>query len=405
VFVAADGQLVSFNGRLPNPNSSLNRVWTTKGDGTSLAIDEAGRRVFMAHEEGSTGAGVISEFSIADPNAPWLVAEHAVPLSPDPRLVAFDPVYRRLYVVDDNGRITRTGPDDRIFTEMANRQEGPGGILVDPSTGGVWVSIRSSANGKLARIYETGAFRQYVLTGYAQPRGMAWDVLVPGTLLVAIDSDTQGRVIRVTPSSGAIAQVMNTDPRPQDVGVSAQGARVSVNRRASGIDGTMTKDGAFLAYTYEKPVALLVHELPRLTAEPPNKSFCYQNTGNTGEQTFAIQNTRLDGQPIDLVPIAIGGANPANYRLVGTNTCAAARLSWGQSCTFRVRFTAGGPSVQPPPPPNVVQFPSWPAEAVVSGTAGSAATTRIPLKATRLLLGSCHGLPPLIPTSPIQTGP
>jgi hypothetical protein len=182
------------------------------------------------------------------------------------------------------------------------------------------------------------------------------------------------------------------------VGATA-GVRVSVNRVGSTGPGTMTKNGAYLATIGAKPVAILVHDLPRLTADPPQKTFCYQGSGDTGEQTFTIQNTRVDRLQMDLLPVAIGGSNPSNYTLVGTNTCSSQRLQWGQTCTFRVRFTAGGPSIQPPPPFGATwASATWPAEAIVSGASGSG-TTRIPLKAA-LNLNSCYTFPPLIPLSP-----
>lgn len=399
VFVAGDGQLISFEGRLPD-GRGMSRVFS-RGDGTSLAIDNLGRRVFMTHKDLGLGYAIVSEYSISNPAAPRLVNEHWIPDMADLRLVAYDAPYARLYVVEDDGRIARTGPGNTSFTEVANAHEAPGGILVDPM-GGVWVSIRSSSNGKLVRVPEMDPPRTFVLTGHAQPRGLAWDVLVPGTLLVAVDA-AQGKVIRFTPSTGAVAQVMSTDAKTQDVGVTPGGVRVSVNRVASSGNGTMTKNGALLAATQAKPVALAVHELPRLSADPPSKSFCYVNYGDTAEQTFTIQNTRLDRSSIDLLPITFGGANSANYQLVGTNSCSSNRLSWGESCAFRVRFTASGPSVEPPPRFGTALTRSWPAEAVVSGTGGSA-TTRIPLRGA-YSLNSCYTLPPLIRISPIYTLP
>jgi DNA-binding beta-propeller fold protein YncE len=399
VFVAADGQLISFDGRQPD-GRGMHRV-LARANGSSLAIDERGRRVFMAHEETSQSTGVVSEFSIADPIRPTLVREHVVPGMTDLRLVAYDWPNARVYVVDDDGKIARTGRGDTSFAYFGDLSGAPGGILVDPM-GGVWVSIRGSTNGKLFRLTEPGALTRYTFMGYSQPRGIAWDVLAPGTILVAIDA-TPGQIMRFTPSTGALTLVMSTDPKPQDVGVTAGGARVSVNRVASGVDGTMTKNAAYLAPTGEKPVALAVTELARLTADPPSKGFCYSRIGDTAEQTFTIQNTRIDRGSIDLLPVAFGGANPANYQLVGTNSCSAARLQWGQSCAFRVRFTASGPSVEPPPRFGTVLTASWPAEAIVSGTGGSA-TTRIPLRGA-FSLNSCYTLPPLIPTSPIYTFP
>lgn len=385
LFVASRARLVSFDGRLADGRG---RVEVPAADEASgLALDEAGRRLFMSHEQqNSYPNGIVTEFSIADPAAPVAVAEREVVGVPDLRYVAWDPKYRRLYVVEDDGRIARTGSGTLSFATLSGAgAPNPGGILVDPS-GGIWVSSRGP--GKLVRIAESGARTEFAVPDGANPnlgfhpRGLAWK---QGRLLVAIDG--LDKVRRFDPATGTWSDEMTTGDRPQDVGVTAAGQTVSVNRRT--LDGSVSVAGREIAVAQQNTMALAVVEVARLTPDPATNTFCYNQTGDRDEKTFVLQSTRVDRQTMNLGQLAIGGANPANYVVI-SDGCSSARLSWGATCQFRLRFTASGASVQPPSPLGGYQPPRWPAQVTISSTDNTASTT-IPLQAG-LQLNPCHPL-------------
>jgi DNA-binding beta-propeller fold protein YncE len=421
VFVAAQHRLVSFDGRYAreqNGNESL-AAWrsairwhevaqndpaydssmTGVQDETSgIALDERGRRIFMSHEAiGSHPNGYVHEFTIADPASPKGVWRHEIPGITDLRFIAWDAAGNCLYVVSDDGKIVRAttmGLGNLSFTTLfsgAAVAPAPGGILADPS-GGIWVTSRSNAtDGKLVRIYSNGTRSDHPIAGAHHPRGLAFDRSSPANLLIAIDDLDQ--VKRFSPSTGQFASAMMTDDRPQDVGVTLASQKLSVNRFASG-NGSMTRDGMSIATTQEKSIAMALAEMGRLTADPASYSFCYVRTGNTSSKTFTVRNTHPDRQMMTLGGVQIGGLNPANYSV--TASSCNATLNWGDSCSFTLRFSASGPSVQPASSSafQTIQLATWPAVATVSATPASVgASVQIPLKAAPSLMG-CPGLPP-----------
>lgn len=419
VFVAVQHRLVSFDGRL-----SMNRMpgemvagyhevrqndmvydmalTGVQNESSGLALDDAGRRIFMCHEEiGSHPWGYIHEFSILDPANPKGVRQHTLPDVPDLRFIAWDAKFQRLYVVADDGTIVRASSaglgGDLSFTTLFQGSAGapnPGGILADPS-GGIWVTSRVPA--KLVRIDASGIRTEYAVPGAQHPRGMAFDRSVPANLLIAVDD--LDRVKRFTPGTGTFAaDAMSTGDRPQDVAVTLGGAKVSANRHASG-NGSITRDGTSFAITQVKSTALAIADVPRLMADPGSHSFCYNRTGDVAYKSFKVQNLRPDRLPVTLAPVRFGGLNPTNYQIYATstssNTCHAARLEWGQTCSFTLKFTASGPSNQPPPLfGSGFQVAYWPAEAIVTST-DALSTARISLRGA-LNLNPCRTLPPLM---------
>jgi hypothetical protein len=352
----------------------------------------------MSHEQlGTQPDGVVSEFSIANAAAPIMVASHSVPGAPDLRFIAWDARYRRVYVIDDSGAVARTGSSNLAFgivSGLETAAPNPGGILADPA-GGIWVTSRNP--GKLVRILENGTMTEYAMSGATHPRGMAFDVAVPGTILIAVDDLAQ--VQRFTPSTASFALVMNTDMRPQDVGVTQGGARVSANRIASSGPGTVTVDGVSAATVQDKPVAISVVEVASLTPTPGAQTFCYNRSGDRDEKSFQLQNTAIDRRRLELATLRIGGLNPANY-VITADMCSAARLNWGDTCTFSLRFTASGPSNQPPNPfVTGPQTATWPAEVSIASTDASA-SAKIALKAG-LNLNPCYPQPPLLVRPPV----
>ncbi len=127
-----------------------------------------------------------------------------------------------------------------------------------------------------------------------------------------------------------------------------------------------------------KPVAV---ELPRIFADPSSGNYTCCRTGDVSTKTFTLQNTRVSSARMDLGSVTVAGSNPASYVRVAANTCNAARLDWGDSCTFSLRFTAALPSVLPRPPFGGPSIAYWPAQISVASTYGSASAT-IPLRAT-----------------------
>jgi hypothetical protein len=194
-------------------------------------------------------------------------------------------------------------------------------------------------------------------------------VQVAGTILMAVDD--LGQVVRFTPSTGTFANAMSTDPRTQDVGVTQAGSRVSVNRVASSGPGSITLDGVTVAATQERSIALAVVEVAALTPDPGAYTFCYSRVGDRDERSFQIQNTAIDRRRLDLANLTVGGLNPANYAITADG-CSAARLNWGDTCSFSLRFTASGPSNQPPNPfVTGPQLATWPAEVSIATTDAS----------------------------------
>jgi hypothetical protein len=276
-----------------------------------------------------------------------------------------------------------------FFADYASQIPTPGGILADP-IGGVWVSSRATGDGRLFR-YRPGVTNTSYAIGNNNPRGMAWDTAVPGTILVAID--TQNVIRRFRPSTGTYdaVDVMATDANPQDVGVTAAGAVVSLNRRVAAGVGNVTVAGMSqpIDTTGQRSVALAVTEIAKLTATPASHSFCWNQTGDVKTKLFTVQNTRLDRMAMTLLPVSVAGSNPGNY-VVGKNVCASKALKWGASCEFSLQFKASGPCVQPRPPfPGPVPICYWPAEVVVASNDGLA-TTRIPVRGSVAI----HPCPP-----------
>lgn len=392
LFVASRERLVSFDGRLADGRGRFEVA--AQDEGSGLALDEPGRRIFMSHEQlGNYPNGVVTEFSIANPAAPVWIAEHEIAGVPDLRFIAWDPKYRRLYVVDDDGVIARTGAGNLALAPVAGAgAPNPGGIVVDPA-GGVWVSSRGP--GKLVRIAENGARSEVVVPNAAQqPRGLAWK---QGQILVAVDDIDKVR--RFNPATGVWADEMTTGDRPQDVGVTQATTpqAVSANRRA--LDGSVSVANREIATTQEKSIALAVVEVARLTPDPSAHSFCWNRAGDTDAKTFSVQNTRIDRLSVDLGTLTRGGSNPGNYSVV-SDGCSAARLKWGAVCQFRLGFTASGPSIQPPSPWGGVQIAKWPAQVSISSTDNSATAT-ISLQGS-LNLNPCYPLPiPRLPLAPI----
>ncbi len=385
-YVATRGRLVHFDTRGPNPMQPR-FVASQWDEGSGIAIDEPGRRVFMSHEQSAGESfGVVSEFSISDPVNPVLLAEHQIAGVPDLRFIAYDAYNRRLYVVAENGTVVSTGYGNLSFFALGGTGA-PGGMIADPS-GGIWLTNR--VPGKLVRILDNSTRTEWPIAGAQNPRGLARET--SGSILIAVED--LALVKRFTPATGAFTNAMMTDMRPQDAGVTSTGAVVSANRIASSMNGSVTKNGMFAATTQVKSIAMTVLEMLRLTPDPASHGFCWNRTGDTSEKTFSVRNTRSDRVTMNMGSVAIGGQNPINYAIV-SNGCNAARLNYGDTCQFRLRFTASGASNQPTNPFVTYQIPRWPAEATLSSTDNSA-TARITLSGA-LYVNPCNPLPPLIP--------
>lgn len=384
VYAASNFRLIAFNGRLAVSTPSVVAV-PARDKGTGLAIDVAGRRIFMCHGDlPGLDYGIVSEFSIANPAQPVLIAEHiaertfGVPAT-DLRYIAWDPLHLQLYVASSDGVVYVTDAGTMNFVDYSTRIPTPGGILADP-VGGVWVSSRATGDGRLFR-FRPGVTNTSYAIGNNNPRGMAWDTTIPGTIVVAID--TQNVIRRFRPGTGTYdaVDVMLTDANPQDVGVTAAGAVVSLNRRVGAAAGNVTVAGVSqpVDTTGERSVALAVTEIAKLTATPASHSYCWNRHGDVRTKLFTVQNTRLDRLAVTLSPVVMAGSNPGQY-VVGKNTCASKALKFGATCQFSVQFTASGGCVQPPPPfPGTLPICYWPAEVVIASSNGSA-TTRIPVR-------------------------
>jgi streptogramin lyase len=232
VFVASRARLVGFDGRIADGRGRSETP--ARDEGSSLALDEPGGRLFMSHEQVSPDDpnGAVSEFSLTNLAQPTLVAEHPVPGAPDLRFIAWDAKYRRVCVVDDDGAVARTEKGDLLFAVVPGASApNPGGILADPN-GGVWVSSRMP--GKLVRVTEAGAVSEHLLPNLKQqPRGLAWKT---GQILVAVEE--LDRVRRFNPTNLTWADEMPTGDRPQDVAVTRAGQTVSANRQT--LDGSVS---------------------------------------------------------------------------------------------------------------------------------------------------------------------
>jgi DNA-binding beta-propeller fold protein YncE len=394
VFAAARAKLAHFEGFTNNLADDL----TIQDEASGLALDDAGRRLFVCHEQiGSYPNGFVTRVPISGAGMPGSPQQFEVPGVPDLRAIAWDKLNRRVYVVDDDGPIARTGADNMSFTRMMNvSAPNPGGILADPS-GGIWVTSRGTP-AILVRIRENGTSTSYAIPNMnVHPRGMSWDRM--GNILIAVDDASV--VKRFNPASGAFSDAMSTEARPYDVAMTFAGNMVSANRKGDMVAGSVTLDGQTRATTQIESIAIDVHN-PHLTPDKTAHSFCYNRTGDRSSYRFTLRNTRMDGARMDLGPIQIGGMNPGNYALVGSNGCAGARLNSGDTCQFTLEFTASGPSNQPPPLfGGSYQVPYWPAEASVASTDGQSAA-RISLRGG-LSLNPCTPLPPLIVRHPRYT--
>jgi DNA-binding beta-propeller fold protein YncE len=391
VFVAARAKLAHFEGFTNNLADDLG----IQDEASGLALDDAGRRLFVCHEQiGSHPNGFVTRVPISALGMPGSPQQFEVPGVPDLRAIAWDKLDRRVYVVDDDGTVARTGSDDMTFGTLSGvSAPNPGGILADPS-GGVWITSRGTP-AVLVRIRENGMATYHTIPNMkVHPRGMSWDRT--GKILIAVDDESV--VKRFDPATGAFSGAMSTEARPYDVAVTFAGNMVSANRKGDMVAGSVTMDGQTRATTQVESIAIDVHN-PHLMPDKTAHSFCYNRTGDRSSYRFTLRNTRMDGARMDLAPIQIGGMNPGNYALVGSNTCAGARLNSGDTCQFTLEFTAAGPSSQPPPLfGGGYQVPYWPAQASIASTDGQS-EARISLRGG-LSLNPCQPLPPLIVRPP-----
>ncbi len=397
IYVSQTGSVAGFNGRLPDGRDFVSIPATGKGSG--IALDPVGRRVFVSYRSDSDAQtnGLVNEISIANPAAP-VVTQRVVPGLPDLEFIAWDARNQRVYVVEEDGRVGRTDNGGWNWTGLGRiASTGGGGILADPN-GGVWISGRNPA--ALVRATTTDAVATYTMAAATNPRGLVFDPADPGAILIAVDDIA--RIKKYTIATNTFANVMSTDTRPQDVVKTKSGWVVSANR----LSGNGTPGNASINTPLSLPVntnrtvalnieprALVAIEMPRLNAEPKSGAYQYCRTGNSSTMTFGLQNTRANRTRMDLGAVTVAGLNPVNYVLTGANTCNAARLNWGDSCSFTLRFTATPPSNQPPPTlPGTIPIAYWPAEARITSTDGSA-TAIIPLR-SNLNLSTCFGVWP-----------
>ncbi len=396
LFVSGQNRLMGFDALLPDGRG---RSETPAQDRAScLALDETGRRVFMSHRTiGGSTDGLVTEFSILDPRNP-VATQRTVPGVPELRFIAWDSRYRRVYVVEQNGRVVRTDPDTWTWRVVAGAGAPlPGGIIADPA-GGVWIATRFP--GRMVRVTEPGVRTQFNLTGTNAPADMSWDPNTPNTLLIAMED--QALIWSFNTVTGANQGVAGTDMSPVDAGRIA-GKFVSANKVNGNTNGSVTIGAPFSRVGVGvNPVAMVLVDIGRLTAEPAGATYCYNQAGDVSTKTFRIQNTRLDGMPLSVTtPAVVGPAvNADNYTVTSTG-CNAATLAWGATCTFNVHFVAEGPSSQPPPifPIGPFQPATWPAEIVVGASNDASAVVRIPVRAG-LSATLCPGGGPIIPRLP-----
>jgi sugar lactone lactonase YvrE len=376
LFVAGDGRLMGYDARLPD-GRGRSETLAPEANQTCLALDDVGRRVFMTHKRTTGVDGLVTEFKIADPLNPVAVS-HTVPGVLDLRLAAWDAKFKRLYVVAADGRVARTSPGSWTWSTVAGAGAPlAAGIIADPANGGVWIATRFP--GRIVRITDAGARSQTDLPGARAPRGMSWDG--SSALLVAMEDLAQ--VWSFNTATGSSSVAMSTDPSPVDAGRAANGRIVSANRVGDHQNGSATIGPSPIrtAFAQENPVALVLADIPRLTADPTSASYCYNQLGDNSEKTFTVSNTKLSRSSLNIAAPTIVGLNPGNY-VVTTTGCNAATLAWGAACSFKVRFYAQGPSVELPPPFPGTGFrpPTWPAEIRVTATNDSTVDLRIPVR-------------------------
>lgn len=403
LFVSASGRLMSYNGRVPDGRGLIEVA--AQGQPSALALDDAGRRIFMAHEDLGLGLpdGFITEFSIADPLNPVAVAQHTVRGLPDLRFIAWDPKFKRVYVMEEDGRVARTdaGPTNWVFMLVGGAGvTAPGGILADPNAGGVWLSGRGTM-GRIMRITEPGLISTATtLSRGGQPRAMSWDPGTANSLLLAVQDINEVRSFNTVTNLTSLALATGVAP----VDAAKIGTKVvSANRVASNVNGSVSITGGATASTEIKPVAIAVADLPPLFPEPSTATYCYNFAGDSSVKTFTVQNTRLSRLSAVIADPTMAGLNPTNYAVTG---CHNVTLAWGASCTFTVRFSAQPPSIEPPPafpPPIVGGFrpATWPAEIVVASTNAPIVSVRIPVRAA-LQVAACPGSSPIGPITPIH---
>ncbi len=391
IFVPQRGSVGSFNALLPDGRGAA--PIAISGEGSGIALDPVGRRVFVSYRASSDAQtnGIVAEISIANPASP-VVTERLVPGVPDLQFVAWDARNQRVYVVEDDGRVARTDNGGWNWTLVGGAgAPNPGGILADPN-GGVWITGR--APGRLMRFNTADAVSTFTMTAATQPRGLSFDPSNSGVIFIAVDDIN--RIRQYTIATNTFANSMTTDSRPQDVVKTSNGWLLSANRLAGNgtpgnvsinVPGNLAQNTNRIVAVNVVPVALTAVDVPRISAQPANGAYQYCRTGNSSTLTFTLQNTRVSRARMDLGAVTVGGLNPANYVLTGANTCNAARLNWGDACTFSLRFTATLPSNQPPPLFNTVPIAYWPAQVSISSTDSTAAAT-IPLRAN-LNLNSC----------------
>jgi hypothetical protein len=380
IFVSQSGSIGTFNARLPDGRGSIQIL--ASGEGSGIALDPVGRRIFVSYRSAGGGQtdGLVNEISIANPAAA-VITQRTVPGMPDLSFIAWDALNRRVYVVEDDGRVARTSTAGWTWSSVGGSGvPSPGGILADPS-GGVWITGRAPA--RLMRFFSTDVVSTYTMTAAKAPRGLNFDPLDPGVIFIAVDDIS--RVRKYTIATNTFINSMSTGTRPQDVVKTKNGWLVSANRLSgNGTPGNVSINvpGNLAANTNRTvpvnidPLALVSVDVPRLFADPSSGNYCYRRAGDTSSKTFTLQNTRVNRARMDLGTVTVGGLNPANYVLTGANTCNAARLNWGDSCTFTLRFTASGPSNQPPPPPfGPPAFSYWPAQVSVTSIDASANAT------------------------------
>jgi hypothetical protein len=380
IFVSQSASIGSFNARLPDGRGAISIP--ASGEGSSIALDPVGRRIFVSYRSAGGGQtdGLVNEISIANPAAA-VVTQRIVPGIPDLTFIAWDALNRRVYVVADDGRVARTSNAGWTWSNVGGSGvPSPGGILADPS-GGVWITGRAPA--RLMRFNTADVVSTYTMNAAKSPRGLNFDPLDPGVIFIAVDDIA--RIRKYSIATNTFINSMSTGTRPQDVVKTTNGWLVSANRlTGNGTPGNVSINvpGNLAANTNRtvpvniQPTALVSVDVPRLFAEPSSGNYCYRRTGDTSTKTFTLQNTRVNRARMDLGPVSVAGLNPANYVLTGANTCNAARLNWGDSCTFSLRFTASGPSNQPPPPPfGPPPFAYWPAQVSVTSTDASATAT------------------------------
>lgn len=393
VFVSQAGSVGSYNARLPDGRGTIQIP--ASGEGSSIALDAVGRRIFVSYRQGpdeNQSDGLVNEFSIANAAAPVLTQQRIVPGLPDLQFIAWDALNRRVYVVEDDGRVARTTNGNWTWTAVGGiGVPSPGGILADPN-GGVWITGRSPA--RLVRLNTADAVSTFTMNAAVKPRGLNFDPNDSGVIFIAVDDI--GRIRQYSIATNTFINSMTTGAlsRPFDVVKTKNGWLVSADRLSGNntpgnvsinVPGNLAQNTNRNVRVNIEPVSIASVDLARLTADPSNGAYCYRRSGDTSSKTFTLQNTRLNRVRMDLGPVTVGGLNPTKY-VITANTCNGARLNWGDTCSFTLRFTATPPSNQPANPPT---FAYYPAQVSVTSTDSPASAT-IGLRAD---LGTCFTLP------------